>query len=1507
MAYAYNTFDAWLEAQGFSSYLNSDGELKDGTSQSFFSSQYSAWLNALIAFYGNAIRARYGLPPDTQLLVAFDSSEPSALPTISGLTQGQVDELFDDASDFTWTSGKTTKPIVHERDYSNSFNFGLFDNVAPIADAVFASGNEDATFIAVTLTGSDPDQGGAVMSFTLASLPSADEGVLYIDPAFSAVVLADVAYAADGQSLTLYLVPAPNFNGSIQFSYTVSDGDLSSSAATATVTVAQINDPASFGGQTSGSGQEDGGPIIGTLMASDDADGMMAPNFRIESGNGPSNGAALIDALSGEWSYTPNADYNGVDHFTVSVSDDDGNVETKTLSVTISPIQDPPDALDDVFVVSEDVVIFGNVVENDTDPDGDAVSVISLAGVSDASSVPRIVITEIMANPADVSDANGEWFEVYNASAFPVDLNGWTIHIGSNEILVSSPTPLVMTPGSFFIFAANDDPSVNGGLPYVGYETGPLGLTNAGTIIVLFDPEGNEIDQVDYSGSNFPSDVEGRSLYLVDANSDNNQGEFWKNSEFFSYGGLNYGTPGQVNPSFGGSPGGDPAAIIGQAAIFPSGARLTVNADGTFYFDPNGVFEYLPAGQSAMEQFSYTISDGQGGISLATVTLSVEGVNDAPISVDDSFGTMEDVSLVAGSVLINDIDVDLVTILTANLIDGPSHGSLTLNTNGTFSYVPNTDFNGADVFTYVANDGYSDSGVATVVIQVAPANDEPVARDDMLTANTGTPLLGNVLANDTDPDGDTLTVVAIAGVTPGDATPKIVITEIMANPADVSDTNGEWFEVYNASAFPVDLNGWTIRIGSNEMLVSRPVPLVVTSGGFFVFAANDDPSANGGLPNVGYETGPLGLTNAGTSIVLVDPEGNEIDQVDYSGGNFPPDVEGRSLYLVDAASDNSQGEFWKNTEFISYGGLNYGTPGQVNPQFGGGVDPNAPQVGEQVTLASGAVLTLNADGSFAYETNGAFDDLAMGETATDGFSYTVSDGNGGVDTAVASIEIIGVRPANHAPIAVDDFAIVFLDSEVEAPAPGVLANDFDVDGDPFELVAIDGDEAGVGGTFNSLPSGAHIQVFSDGAYDYLPDAPAFFHLALGESYIDTITYTIRDVRGMSSDGHLIVTVNGLYPGPIARDDFDATNEDSLLFGNVSVLANDEDFDGSTALTIAAVNGSEDAVGHQMVLASGALLRVLSDGNYIYNPNGRFESLQSGEFVLDAFEYTIANSYSVWATATVTITINGVDDAPPDPSDPHAPVAGDDFAQVFVDTEVNALPEGPFALLRNDFDPDGDGFELVAINGDVSQVDTGAFIALPSGALFQVFSDGAYDYVADSAAFSNLAAGESFVDHVTYTIRDTTGLTSDGTLEVTVIAPNNLHATLDYAVLEFPASLAIEAGGTAQVYGQVFESGLTELFGPSANVFGQLGVGAVGTDPQTSTSWTWIDATYDSQVAANDEYVAVIPDGLAPGEYAYAYRFGVSSDGQPPTSWTYADLDGSSNGFGIGQLGELLVL
>src|SRR5204862_7146935 len=124
-------------------------------------------------------------------------------------------------------------------------------------------------------------------------------------------------------------------------------------------------------------------------------------------------------------------------------------------------------------------------------------------------------------------------------------------------------------------------------------------------------------------------------------------------------------------------------------------------------FNANGSFTYTPdANYNGSDSFTYKANDGIADSNVATVNLAVNPVNDAPVAVNDSYSTNEDVALVipVAGVLANDTDIDANT-LSSILVSGPAHGSLVLNSNGSFTYTPNANYNGSDSFTYKANDG----------------------------------------------------------------------------------------------------------------------------------------------------------------------------------------------------------------------------------------------------------------------------------------------------------------------------------------------------------------------------------------------------------------------------------------------------------------------------------------------------------------------------------------------------------------------------------------------------------------------------------------------------------------------------------------------------------------------------------------------------------------------------------------------------------------------------------
>ncbi|NTV65085.1 MAG: tandem-95 repeat protein, partial [Oscillochloris sp.] len=195
-------------------------------------------------------------------------------------------------------------------------------------------------------------------------------------------------------------------------------------------------------------------------------------------------------------------------------------------------------------------------------------------------------------------------------------------------------------------------------------------------------------------------------------------------------------------------------------------------AHGSLTLSASGAFTYTPAANwSGSDSFTYRASDGTANSNLATVTITVSAANDAPVAENDRSSTDEDTKLTiaAPGLLANDHDPD-GDPLTASVIVGPSHGTLTLSSDGAFTYTPAANWSGSDSFTYQASDGTANSNLATVTITVNDVNDAPVAANDSFSTDRNTPLsvpAKGVLSNDTDIDSSTLSALLVSGPTHG--------------------------------------------------------------------------------------------------------------------------------------------------------------------------------------------------------------------------------------------------------------------------------------------------------------------------------------------------------------------------------------------------------------------------------------------------------------------------------------------------------------------------------------------------------------------------------------------------------------------------------------------------------------------------------------------------------------------------------------------------------------------
>jgi hypothetical protein len=273
-----------------------------------------------------------------------------------------------------------------------------------------------------------------------------------------------------------------------------------------------------------------------------------------------------------------------------------------------------------------------------------------------------------------------------------------------------------------------------------------------------------------------------------------------------------------------------------------------VRHTGIFILNPDGSFTYTPVvGFVGTDSFTYKANDGLLDSNIATVTIKANG---APVAFNDSYrvNTNTTLTVLARGVLTNDTDPNLDT-LTAVKVTDPANGVLTLNANGSFTYVPVVGYVGTDSFTYKAYDGLLYSNVATVNLKV---NGAPIAvNDGVYNANKNTALiipLPGVLSNDTDPNiGDTLTAVKVTS--PANGTVTLYTTGAFTYIPALNYTGSDSFtyKVYdgllysNIATVSLKVNGPPVAV-ADSYNVTKNTTLIIPSPG--VLGNDTDPEGD---------------------------------------------------------------------------------------------------------------------------------------------------------------------------------------------------------------------------------------------------------------------------------------------------------------------------------------------------------------------------------------------------------------------------------------------------------------------------------------------------------------------------------------------------------------------------------------------------------------------------------------------------------------------------------------
>jgi hypothetical protein len=501
---------------------------------------------------------------------------------------------------------------------------------------------------------------------------------------------------------------------------------------------------------------EDASATVVNVLANDsDPDG---DTLTVSAVTQPANGTVTFNATS--VSFTPDANFNGSTSFTYTVSDGNGGNSTATVSVTVTAVNDLPVASADSLTVAEDSgASVLDVLANDSDPDGDTLTVSAVT--QPANGTVTFNATSVSFTPA--ANFNGSTSFTYTAS----DGNGGT-STATVSVTVTAVNDLPVASADSLTVAEDAPGGVN--VDVLANDLLPDGLASPSPVSVSTAP------------------AHGTATVEPDGSVTYRPAPDWNGSDSFTYELRDAdGDLASATVSVSVTPVNDAPSAVDDAASALSGASVSVpvlandtdldgddlaisavtqGAHGTVAISgPNVTYSPAP-GWTGTDSFTYTADDGHGASAVATVTVAVSlDLAGTPVAADDVASGDED-SAVTVDVLANDsglADGPLVLSISTP----PTSGAATVNPDGTVTFTPAPDANGTFSFTYTVTDADGDSASASVTVTVAPINDPPVALPDVATLQPGASTVIDVLANDSDSDGDALTLTSVTQGTSG--------------------------------------------------------------------------------------------------------------------------------------------------------------------------------------------------------------------------------------------------------------------------------------------------------------------------------------------------------------------------------------------------------------------------------------------------------------------------------------------------------------------------------------------------------------------------------------------------------------------------------------------------------------------------------------------------------------------------------------------------------------------
>ena len=938
-------------------------------------------------------------------------------------------------------------------------------------------------------------------------------------------------------------------------------------------------------------------------------------------------------------------------------------------------------------------------------------------------------------------------------------------------------------------------------------------------------------------------------------------------------------------------------ANVGVATAGTYGS-LTLNANGSYTYTASNTSAINSAatGSHPVDTFTYTVSDGHGGLTTQTIDITIDrppSVVTEGVSVLESAGASGTSGTAGTGGLDGDSDADGDT-LTITAVSGSAgnvgaavagtYGSLTLDANGSYTYTASntsainsaaTGSHPIDSFTYTVSDGHGGTTTQTINFSIdrPPAvvtESASVVESASGSGTSGTAGTGG-LAGDSDPDGDSLTITAVAG-SAGNVGASVAGTygHLTLNANGSYTYTADNTSAINSAAtgsHPVDTFTYTVSDGHGDtttqtinITIDRP-PAVVTESNAVVESASATGTA--GTAGTGGLDGDSDKDGDSLTITAVAGSGANVGaSVAGTYGHLTLNADGSYTYTADntsainsAATGSHPVDSFTYTVSDGHGGTTTQTinitidrpPAVVTESASavesasasgtagiagtGGLDGDSDADGDTLTITavagSGANvgasvagtyghLTLNANGSYTYtaDNTSAINSAATGSHAVDTFTYTVSDGHGGTTTQTINITI------DRPPAVVTESAAVVESASASGTAgiagTGGLDGDSDPDGDTLTIIAVAGSGANVGASVAGTYG--HLTLNADGSYTYSADnTSAINSAATGSHAVDSFTYTVSDGDGGTTTQTINITID--RPPAVVTESGAALESASASgtagIGGTGGLAGDSDPDGDS-LTISAVAGSAGNVGVAVAGTYGSLT-LNADGSYTYNASNTsaIDSAATGSHPIDTFTYTVSDGDGGTTTQTINITI----DRPP-------VVVTESGAAVESASASGTAGIGGTGGLAGDSDPDGDSLTITAVGGVAGNV--GVAVAGTYGSL-TLNADGSYTYNAsNTSAIDGAATGSHPIDTFTYTVSDGEGGTITQTINITIDRPPVVVTESNSVVESASDSGTAGIGGTGGLAGDSDPDGDSLTITAVGGVAGNVGVAVAGT-------------------------------------------------------------------------------